>query len=95
VTSMAGMSSQSRSRSCRISLVRLSRGDFLMTEQRPRMRTRAMVLPLEKGDAAAFAVNSRPMRGMCRDYPVKLNHGVSKLYTGKRHTIGVILHDAV
>ena len=70
-------------------------GEFVMTEQRPRMQTRAMVLPLEKGDAAIFAVNSRPMKGLRGDYQVKLNHGVSKLYSGKRHTLGVIFHDAL
>lgn len=69
-------------------------GEFVMTEQRPRMQTRAMVLPLKKGDAALFAVNSRPMKGVRGDYQVKLNHGVSKLYAGKRHTMGVIFHDA-
>ena len=70
-------------------------GEFVMTEQRPRMQTRAMVLPLRKGDAAIFAVNSRPMKGVRGYYQVKLNHGVSKLYSGKRHTVGVIFHDAV
>ena len=70
-------------------------GEFVMTEQRPRMQTRAMVLPLRKGDAAVFAVNSRPAKGVRGDYQVKLNHGVSKLYSGKRHTVGVIFHDAV
>jgi len=70
-------------------------GEFVMTEQRPRMQTRAMVLPLNKGDAAIFAVNSRPMKGVRGDYQVKLNHGVSKLHAGKRHTVGVIFHDAV
>jgi hypothetical protein len=69
-------------------------GEFVMTEQRPRMQTRAMVLPFNKGDAAIFAVNSRPMKGVRGDYQVKLNHGVSKLYSGKRHTVGVIFHDA-
>jgi uncharacterized protein len=69
-------------------------GEFVMTEQRPRMQTRAMVLPLNKGDAAIFAVNSRPMKGMRGDYQVKLSHGVSKLRTGKRRTVGVIFHDA-
>jgi uncharacterized protein len=70
-------------------------GEFVMTEQRPRMQTRAMVLPLRKGDAAVFAVNSRPMKGVRGDYQVKLNHGVSKLYSGKRHTVGVIFHDGI
>lgn len=69
-------------------------GEFVMTEQRPRMQTRAMVLPLRRGDAAVFAVNSRPMKGVRGDYQVKLNHGVSKLTTGKRHTLGIIFHDA-
>lgn len=69
-------------------------GEFVMTERRPRMQTRPMVLPLKKGDAAIFAVNSRPVKGVRGDYQVKLNHGVSKLCSGKRHTIGVIFHDA-
>jgi hypothetical protein len=70
-------------------------GEFVMTEQRPRMQTRAMVLPLRKGDAAVFAVAGRPMQGVRGDYQVKLNHGVSKLNSGKRHTLGVIFHDAL
>jgi len=70
-------------------------GEFVMTEQRPRMQTRPMVLPLRKGDAAIFAVNSRPMRGTRGDYQVKLNHGVSKLHSGRRHTVGIIFHDAL
>lgn len=69
-------------------------GEFVMTEQRPRMQTRAMVLPLAKGDAAVFAVNSRPMKGVRGDYQVKLSHGVSKLRSGKRRTVGIIFHDA-
>lgn len=69
-------------------------GEFVMTEQRPRMQTRPMVLPLRKGDAAVFAVNSRPMKGVRGDYQVKLNHGVSQLLSGTRHTLGVIFHDA-
>jgi hypothetical protein len=69
-------------------------GEFVMTEQRPRMQTRPMVLPLRKGDAAVFAVNSRPMKGVRGDYQVKLSHGVSKLHSGRRHTLGVIFHDA-
>jgi hypothetical protein len=69
-------------------------GEFVITEQRPRMQTRAMVLPLRKGDAAIFAVNSRPVKGVRGDYQVKLSHGVSKLYSGKRHTLGIIFHDA-
>ncbi|MGZ6010198.1 MAG: 2OG-Fe(II) oxygenase [Caulobacteraceae bacterium] len=69
-------------------------GEFVMTEQRPRMQTRPMVLPLRKGDAAIFAVNGRPMKGVRGDYQVKLSHGVSKLRSGRRYTLGVIFHDA-
>jgi hypothetical protein len=53
-----------------------------------------MVLPLRKGDGAVFAVAGRPLKGMRGDYQVKLNHGVSQLLSGKRHTVGVIFHDA-
>ena len=69
-------------------------GEFVLTEQRPRMQTRAAVVPLRKGDAVVFAVNSRPVAGVRGDYPVKLRHGVSRLRTGHRHTLGVIFHDA-
>jgi hypothetical protein len=69
-------------------------GEFVITEQRPRMQTRPMVLPLQKGDAAIFAVSSRPVKGVRGDYQVRLSHGVSKLRSGRRHTLGVIFHDA-
>ena len=69
-------------------------GEFVMTEQRPRMQTRAMVVPLHKGDGVLFAVNSRPVKGVRGDYQVKLRHGVSRLTKGQRHTLGVIFHDA-
>jgi hypothetical protein len=69
-------------------------GEFVLTEQRPRMQTRAAVVPLRKGDAVVFAVNSRPMRGTRGDYRVKLRHGVSKITEGHRHTLGIIFHDA-
>jgi uncharacterized protein len=69
-------------------------GEFVMTEQRPRMQTRPAVVPLHKGDAVVFAVNSRPVRGAKGDYQVKLRHGVSRLRSGRRHTVGVIFHDA-
>jgi hypothetical protein len=69
-------------------------GEFVMTEQRPRMQTRAAVVPLHKGDAVVFAVNSRPVRGVKGDYQVKLRHGVSRLRSGRRYTLGVIFHDA-
>ena len=69
-------------------------GEFVLTEQRPRMQTRAAVVPLTKGDAVVFAVNSRPVRGTRGDYRVKLRHGVSKITEGHRHTLGIIFHDA-
>jgi hypothetical protein len=69
-------------------------GEFVMTEQRPRMQSRAMVVPLRKGDAVIFAVNSRPVQGARGSYRVNLRHGVSKLRAGHRHTLGIIFHDA-
>ncbi|MBC7802130.1 MAG: 2OG-Fe(II) oxygenase [Gemmatimonadaceae bacterium] len=69
-------------------------GEFVLTEQRPRMQSRAAVVPLTKGDAVLFAVNSRPVQGGRGDYRVMLRHGVSKIRTGRRHTLGVIFHDA-
>jgi hypothetical protein len=71
-----------------------SGGEFVLTEQRPRMQTRAAVVPLTKGNAVVFAVNSRPVRGTRGDYRVKLRHGVSKISEGHRHTLGIIFHDA-
>ncbi len=69
-------------------------GEFVLTEQRPRMQSRAMVVPLGKGDAVIFAVNSRPVQGTRGSYRVNLRHGVSKLRSGHRHTLGIIFHDA-
>jgi hypothetical protein len=69
-------------------------GEFVLTEQRPRMQSRAAVVPLNKGDAVVFAVNSRPHKGTRGDYRVALRHGVSKLREGRRHTVGIIFHDA-
>ena len=69
-------------------------GEFVLTEQRPRMQTRPAVVPLFKGDAVVFAVNSRPHRGTKGDYRVMLRHGVSKICDGSRHTVGIIFHDA-
>jgi len=69
-------------------------GEFVMTEQRPRMQSRAMVVPLRKGDVVIFAVNSRPVQGTRGSYRVNLRHGVSKLHAGHRHTLGIIFHDA-
>ena len=69
-------------------------GEFVMTEQRPRMQSRAEVVPLSKGDAVVFAVDSRPVQGSRGIYRVKLRHGVSRLRSGHRHTLGIIFHDA-
>ena len=69
-------------------------GELVLTEQRPRMQSRAMVVPLRKGDAVVFAVNSRPVQGTRGPYRVKLRHGVSALRSGHRHTLGIIFHDA-
>jgi hypothetical protein len=69
-------------------------GEFVITEQRPRMQTRGMVVPLRKGDAVLFAVNTRPMPGARGTYQVKLRHGVSRVRSGHRRTVGVIFHDA-
>ncbi len=69
-------------------------GEFVLTEQRPRMQSRAEVVPLRKGDAVVFAVNSRPVRGSRGDYRVNLRHGVSRVRAGNRHTLGIIFHDA-
>jgi hypothetical protein len=69
-------------------------GEFVLTEQRPRMQSRANVVPLKKGDGVLFAVNSRPVKGTKGDYKVKMRHGVSALRDGRRHTVGIIFHDA-
>jgi hypothetical protein len=69
-------------------------GEFVMTEQRPRMQSRAEVVPLEQGDAVIFAVNERPVRGTRGAYRVRLRHGVSRLRSGRRYTAGIIFHDA-
>jgi hypothetical protein len=69
-------------------------GEFVLTEQRPRMQSRASVAPLGQGDAVVFAVNQRPVRGVRGDYRVVQRHGVSRVSSGRRHTLGVIFHDA-
>ena len=69
-------------------------GEFVMTEQRPRMQSRAEVVPLQQGDAVIFAVNERPVRGARGTYRVRLRHGVSRVRSGRRHTAGIIFHDA-
>jgi hypothetical protein len=71
-----------------------SGGEFVMTEQRPRMQSRAEVVPLGQGDAVAFTVRSRPCRGTRGVYRVNLRHGVSRIRAGRRHTVGIIFHDA-
>jgi uncharacterized protein len=69
-------------------------GEFVLTEQRPRMQSRAEVVPLKQGDAVVFAVHNRPVQGTKGNYRVNLRHGVSRLRSGKRHTVGIIFHDA-
>jgi hypothetical protein len=68
-------------------------GEFILAEQRPRMQTRAEVVPLAQGDAVAFAVHHRPVDGTRGTYRVNLRHGVSRVRTGHRHTVGIIFHD--
>lgn len=69
-------------------------GEFALTEQRPRMQSRVEVAPLRQGDAIAFAVHNRPVRGAKGNYRVNLRHGVSRVRSGMRHTVGIIFHDA-
>ena len=69
-------------------------GEFALTEQRPRMQSRVEVVPLRQGDAVIFAVHHRPMQGTKGSYRVNLRHGVSRLRSGRRHTLGIIFHDA-
>jgi hypothetical protein len=70
-------------------------GEFVLTEQRPRMQSRAEVVPLAQGDAVIFPVHHRPVEGGRGTYRVNLRHGVSRLRSGRRHTLGVIFHDAL
>ena len=69
-------------------------GEFVLTEQRPRMQSRPEVVPLRQGDAVAFAVNHRPNKGSRGFYRVNLRHGVSRVRSGQRHVVGIIFHDA-
>jgi len=71
-----------------------SGGEFVLTEQRPRMQSRVEVVPLRKGHGVAFAVNERPKQGARGYYRVKMRHGVSELRSGARMTLGIIFHDA-
>ncbi len=70
-------------------------GEFVLTEQRPRMQSRAEVVPLMQGDAVVFAVHGRPVQGTRGIYRVNLRHGVSRIRSGHRHTVGIIFHDAL
>jgi hypothetical protein len=70
-------------------------GEFVMTEQRPRMQSRAEVVPLRQGDAVVFTVRQRPLQGRRGVYRVNLRHGVSRIRSGQRHTMGIIFHDAL
>jgi len=69
-------------------------GEFVLTEQRPRMQSRVAVVPLAQGDAVIFPVRQRPVRGTRGDYRVLMRHGVSRLHSGHRMTLGLIFHDA-
>ena len=69
-------------------------GEFVLIEQRPRMQSRAEVIPLRQGSAVLFAVHNRPLQGNRGAYRVNLRHGVSRVRSGRRHTVGVIFHDA-
>ncbi len=69
-------------------------GEFVLTEQRPRMQSRAEVVPLGRGDGVIFAVRHRPVHGTRGTYRVNMRHGVSRLRSGHRHTVGIIFHDA-
>lgn len=71
-----------------------SGGEFVLTEQRPRMQSRPQVIDLERGDAVVFAVHQRPVKGVRGYYRVNLRHGVSRVHSGHRHTLGIIFHDA-
>jgi len=69
-------------------------GEFVLVEQRPRMQSRPEVVALAEGEGVIFAVNERPVAGTRGDYRVKMRHGVSRVRSGRRHTLGVIFHDA-
>lgn len=69
-------------------------GEFVLTEQRPRMQSRVEVVPLQQGEGVIFPVRQRPVRGVRGSYRVNMKHGVSRLKSGNRHTLGIIFHDA-
>jgi hypothetical protein len=68
--------------------------EFVLTEQRPRMQSRTEVVPLKQGGAVVFPVHHRPVQGTRGVYRVNMRHGVSRVRSGRRHTLGVIFHDA-
>jgi hypothetical protein len=69
-------------------------GEFVLTEQRPRMQSRAEVVPLRQGEGVIFPVHHRPVQGTRGVYRVNMRHGVSRVRSGHRHTLGIIFHDA-
>jgi uncharacterized protein len=69
-------------------------GEFVLTEQRPRMQSRVETIPMRQGDAVVFAVHNRPVQGSRGAYRVTMRHGVSRLRSGMRHALGIIFHDA-
>jgi hypothetical protein len=69
-------------------------GEFVLTEQRPRMQSRAEIVPLTQGEGVIFPVHHRPAQGTRGTYRVNMRHGVSRLRSGQRHTLGIIFHDA-
>jgi hypothetical protein len=75
--------------------VEFTGGEFVLTEQRPRMQSRVEVVPLSKGDGVVFPVHHRPVQGSRGVYKVNMRHGVSRLRSGRRHTLGIIFHDAL
>lgn len=70
-------------------------GEFVLTEQRPRMQSRVEVVPLNQGDGVVFPVRHRPVKGSRGTYRVNMRHGVSRIRSGHRHTLGIIFHDAI
>jgi hypothetical protein len=69
-------------------------GEFVLTEQRPRMQSRVEVVPLRQGDGVIFPVHHRPVQGTRGSYRVTMRHGVSRIREGRRHMLGIIFHDA-
>jgi hypothetical protein len=69
-------------------------GEFVLTEQRPRMQSRVEVVPIGQGEAVIFPVHHRPVQGARAIYRVNMRHGVSRLRSGRRHVLGIIFHDA-